>query len=350
MELIQVYWSDQNKLFVEFKKNEEEINFFAINKIKKLKTQFEVYPEGCFTKIEPELISIRSIYQSNSRLGFDIELDDLHFNNDLNIKLIYLIIELKNEEKHEFRIGEVFNISDIWENEDCYVGYEVEHLFNGKNKTICTRRRVIQKTQRDMNSNREESIIIFEDEKLEINSNGRSQNINKNILNQSFFELMKEHGETLKSISRYLEDFSSNIQKLPNPSHEQQSNLRTGVNQEGIERIKRPLPLSTIHPTGGSPSKIQVIKEMETKFKKCYDENKGFNIKDILTPMSDEELEKTLLCDEELQEREEKMVKKLKERERSKSNEKQIEIEDLKPPHHSYPKHPPKAPSKDKAQ
>ena len=42
MELFQVFWDDHNKLFLQFKKNEEEKTQFLPDKIKRLTLQFEI--------------------------------------------------------------------------------------------------------------------------------------------------------------------------------------------------------------------------------------------------------------------------------------------------------------------
>ena len=42
MEMFQIFWDDNNKLFLEFKKNEEEQLLFLPEKIKRLTLHFEI--------------------------------------------------------------------------------------------------------------------------------------------------------------------------------------------------------------------------------------------------------------------------------------------------------------------
>ena len=50
MELFQIFWDDHNKLFLEFKKNEEEQLVFLPDKIKRLIVQFEISKQEIFNK------------------------------------------------------------------------------------------------------------------------------------------------------------------------------------------------------------------------------------------------------------------------------------------------------------
>jgi len=48
MELFQIFWDDQNKLFLEFKKNKEEKQLFLDENIKRLNLQFEILKQEIF--------------------------------------------------------------------------------------------------------------------------------------------------------------------------------------------------------------------------------------------------------------------------------------------------------------
>jgi len=73
MELFQVFWDDQRKLFLEFKKNDEEQTQFLPDKIKRLNFQFEIskiVKQEIYYKQSPSLVSIKKIYHSNDHRWF----------------------------------------------------------------------------------------------------------------------------------------------------------------------------------------------------------------------------------------------------------------------------------------
>ncbi|MCK4779760.1 MAG: hypothetical protein KAT57_06215, partial [Candidatus Lokiarchaeota archaeon] len=66
-------------------------------------------------------------------------------------------------------------------------------------------------------------------------------------------------------------------------------------------------------------------------FNENIDKNSGFNIKDILKPLSEQELEVMMLNDEELMKKEEEAIKNQIDR-LKKQQEKEIHLKNLKPP------------------
>lgn len=103
-------------------------------------------------------------------------------------------------------------------------------------------------------------------------------------------------------------------------------------NQEtGIERIAR-LPSKPNLLQSGEPSaKILVIKEMKSIFQTTIEKNSAFNVKDILKPMSEEELKRMILSDEELVKRKDKFLNNLIKQQEDKKKKK-LTLEDLKKP------------------
>jgi hypothetical protein len=77
--------------------------------------------------------------------------------------------------------------------------------------------------------------------------------------------------------------------------------------------------------------KLMVIKEMKEIFKQSTDENSSFNIKDILKPLSEEELNKMMLDDNILKEKEEAAINNQIKRFKN-EQEKVIKLKKLKKP------------------
>ncbi|MGB5910559.1 MAG: hypothetical protein WBH31_05125 [Promethearchaeia archaeon] len=327
MELFQVFWDDQQKLFLEFKKDNEEKEIYTPYKIKYLNIHFEIskiLTHDIFHKQPPIIISIKKIYHSNEYLSFPIELDDFRNANDLQIKLLRLIIFLKSGHRVEYIFTEKLNLSDVWLNEDCYFGYNLEDLSSrNRFRQTITKEKLYEEIQKDYKNNKEKKTLVVEKQKIE-----------SVIENDSLVEMIRENNDTLKVIANELKNLTTVIKSLSfnNPA---QGYLPPGPpmrrsNEPGIERIKRP-PSRPMMMQGGSSVKVLVIREMKEKFTKVIEKNNGFNIKDILKPMSEDELKNLTLNEEELKKKEEEAIKKQIERFK-KEQQKELSLDDLMVP------------------
>lgn len=328
MELFQVFWDDQRKLFLEFKKNDEEQVQFLPDKIKRLNFQFEIskiVKQEIYYKQSPSLVSIKKIYHSNELLCFTIELDEIQGYTDIQIKVLKLTIYLYSGHRIEYIFSEKFNILDIGINDDCYDGFQFIDLSLGKaQKRKVTQERVIQSIKTDYNLNKEERTIIYEKNSIESIS-----------ADQSVISMMKESNETLKNIELYLKNLTLTMQNMPVSPISYGTPVRTPqrISGPGIERIKSS-ELQSLIQSRGSSAKLLVIKEMKTKFREITEKNNGFSIKDILKPMKDDELKAIVLSDEELKQKEEiainNQIKRFKKKLEQK--EKKIKLKKLNKP------------------
>ena len=106
MELFQIFWDDGHKLFLEFKKNEEEQLLFLPETIKRLTLQFEISNQAIFHKQPPYLISIKRLYHSTESLSFSIELDELVNIDELQIKILRVTIFLSSDQRFQYYFEE----------------------------------------------------------------------------------------------------------------------------------------------------------------------------------------------------------------------------------------------------
>jgi hypothetical protein len=328
MELFQVFWDDQRKLFLEFKKNGEEQVQFLPDKIKRLNFQFEISKivrQEIYYKQSPSLVSIKKIYHSNELLCFTIELDEIQGYTDIQIKVLKLTIYLYSGHRIEYIFSEKFNILDIGINDDCYDGFQFIDLSLGKGqKRKVTQERVIQSIKTDYNQNKEERTIIYEKNSIESIS-----------ADHSVISMMKESNESLKNIELYLKNLTLTMQNMPvNPiSYGPPVRTSQRVSGPGIERIKRS-NLPSLMQSRGSSAKLLVMKEMKTKFKEITEKNNGFSVSDILKPMSGDELKAIVLSDEELKKKEEIAINNQIERFKKKleQKEKKVKLKKLNKP------------------
>ncbi|MFW9785474.1 MAG: hypothetical protein ACFFFB_24545 [Candidatus Heimdallarchaeota archaeon] len=325
MELFQVFWDDGKRLFLEFKKDKRENQLLLPEKIKRLNLKFEISKivrQDKFPNQPPYLVSIKKIYYSDNCLCFSIDLNEIYGYEDLQIRILRLTIFLNSGQRMEYTFEEKFNISDIWINEDCYAGFQFINLDGNKNQhNSISCEKVYQEVKTDFNTERRESTVIYE-----------KNSIKSISMDESIVTMISESNKTLKNIENHLKNLNLTLQNMSvgNLSYNTHSGLPYKSSEPGIERIKVPTKPALIQ-SQMSSGKLMVIREMKTIFKQNIDENESFNVKAILKPMTEEELNKMILDDNSLKEKEEEainnQIKRLK-----KQQENEISLKDLKKP------------------
>ncbi|MFX1575159.1 MAG: hypothetical protein ACFFB0_20680 [Promethearchaeota archaeon] len=320
MELFQIFWDDQKNLFLEFKKNEDEKKFLLPNKIRTINLQFEI-SKNEWQKSPPYLISIHRLYYTTDTFSFKIELDELVNMDELQIKILHMVIILVSGQRIQYAFTRSFSMVDISINDECYDGYKYEDLklkSNIKNKI--TKEKIFHEIKTNLDGNEEQRTEIYEKHKIE-----------KVIKDDSLISMIHENNKTLKSIAQELKNISLSLQNLPNNVVSYNPSVPVMRNQkEGIERIKIPMKPTLIQGQLSS-AKLMVIKEMKSIFEQNVDDKSNFNVKAILKPLTEEELKNMMLDDEILKKKEEiainNQIKRIE-----KQKEKQIHLKDLKKP------------------
>ena len=324
MEMFQILWDDHNNLFLEFNKDEKEKQLFLPEKIKRLTLQFEIsrcLRQEIYYKNPPDLISVKDLYHSTESLSFSFKLDELVNFDDLQIKILRITIFLFTGERFEYHLTQNFKINDIDSNEDCYSGLEYENLKLTKSihNSIIPQER-FQKIKTIIHESVEKQTVIYEKNQFDVVSN-----------DDSLVSLIRESNKTLRRIEQELQNLSSTM--IHNPQVYSQFIPQVPASrslESGIERIKRPAK-PTLMDGQITSGKLMVIKEMKSIFRSSLEDNSSFNIKDILKPLSEEELNTIELTDEELEKKEEitiqNQIKRLK-----KQAENKIKLEKLAPP------------------
>jgi hypothetical protein len=323
MELFQVFWDDQKKIFLEFKKNGKEQQIFVPESIQRLNLQYEISKQEILYKDPPYLVSIKRLYHSDDALSFSIDLDLTSNYEDLQIKILRLIIFLYSGEKIEYSIRENFKISDIAYNDDCYFGYEFEDL-NSKNsfKTTFTQERIYEEINTSSDNRETKRTIVLEKKKI--------QNLSDD---KSLISVMNENNKTLKSIEEQLKNLAVILKNvsLNNNSQFPPVPVIRSSQDDGIKRIKKPLSRPNLIQGQGSSAKMLVIKEMKSIFQKSIEKNSSFSIKNILKPMTEAELKALTLNEEDLKKKEEQAIKNQIKRIK-RNEEKEISLENLNKP------------------
>ena len=325
MELFQVFWGEGKRLFLEFKKDERENQFLLPEKIKRLNLKFEIsktVKQDIFSNQPPYLVSIKKLYYSDEYLCFSIDLDEIYGYDDLQIRILRLTVFMYSGQRIEYKLEEKFNISDIWINEDCYVGFQFIDLGLKKNQhNTFTREKLYQEVKTDFNNEKRESTVIYE-----------KSSIKSISVDESIISMISESNRTLKNIENHLKNLNMTLQNMPvgNLSYGAPARLPNSSSESGIERIRVSTKPALIQ-SQMSSSKLMVIKEMKTIFQQNVEKNENFNVKEILKPLTERELKEMMVDDEILKKKEaaaiNNQIKRLK-----KQQEKEIHLDELKKP------------------
>ncbi|MFW9820041.1 MAG: hypothetical protein ACFFE5_10570 [Candidatus Thorarchaeota archaeon] len=299
MELFQVFWDDEKKLFLEFKKEKNEKQIYFPHNIRRVNIQFEISKQEVFYKEPPYLISIKKLYHSGETIAFTIDLDLINNLEDIQIKILRLYLFLNSGQRIEHSFRRTIKASDIEFNEECYLGFEFEDLNANKNlKSTITQEKIFQEIKTDFNKNEQRRTVVYEKRKIE--------NVSENL---SIIRMFNKSNKTLKNIEEQIKNIAVILKNMSfnNTQYVPQIPVRRS-HEPGIERINRSPSNPNLFQTGAPSAKILVIKEMKSIFKSAIDKNNEFNIKDILKPMSEEELKDITLSDDLLIERKQKAI------------------------------------------
>ncbi|MFX1313477.1 MAG: hypothetical protein ACFFHD_12800, partial [Promethearchaeota archaeon] len=272
-------------------------------------------------KMPPYLISIHRLYYTTETISFSIELDELVNTDDLQIKILHMVIILTSGQRIQYTFTQTFSMSDISLNEECYVGYNYEDLkFKNNTNNKITQEKIFHEIKTNLDDKGKRITEIYEKSKVK-----------EVIKDNALVPIIYESNKILKSIAQELKNISLTLQNLPsNVFTYNHSVSDTSSQKGGIERIKIPMKPALIQGQISS-AKLMVIKEMKSIFEQNIDNNSNFNVKAILKPLAEDELKNIMLSDEELKKREEVVINNqiisLK-----KHQKQEIKLEDLKKP------------------
>ncbi|MFX1478054.1 MAG: hypothetical protein ACFFCI_07970 [Promethearchaeota archaeon] len=325
MELFQVFWDDGKQLFLEFKKDKKENQYLFPEKIKRLNLKFQIsktFQPEVYSNEPPYLVSIKKLYYSDDFLCFSIDLNEIYGYEDLQIRILRLTVFLYSGQRIDYTFKEKFHITDIWINEDCYTGYQFIDLGVKKNHhNSFTTEQVYQEIKTNINNQKRKSTVIYE-----------KKSISSISVDESIISMISESNKTLKNIENHLKNLNLTLQNIPvgNISYGSPRRLPNISSEPGIERIKGPAKPALIQDQMTS-GKLMVINEMKAIFKQNFEKNETFNVKDILKPLTEDELNDMILDDETLMKKEEQAIKNQIKRFKKKK-EKEIKLENLNKP------------------
>ena len=316
--LLQAFWDDQKNIFLEFKTYNEEIE---PEEIKSIHVKFEIIPvdnKELYQKELPYLISIDKFYFLDDSIYFPINFDDLNHSDDLKIKFLLLSIIFYSGKRLLYSLEEIFEMDDILLIEDNFDNF-IQEIKRSKIKieSSIVQERVIETIDKDPETNKEKRTYVYE--------KNRFHNV-RTIETDTITTLINDGNERLRNVEEELKNIKAMIKSL---SFNNVSNVSLGFQKGpprklGIERIKRPngLKLNNLLP---SPKSLEYLPELIA----LMDDNEKF--RSYLKPISNEDLEKITLNDEQLIEKQEALYKRQIEMLKNKE-EKIANLDNLKKP------------------
>ena len=298
MELFQVYWDDQRNLFLEFKKDQLENQLFLPGTIKRINLKYEISRNNkrdrCFRQ-EPYLISVRNFYFFNEFMAFSIDMSEINDTDDLQIKIVNIIIILYSGKKIEYAISTTFIMSEICVNDECYSNFTYEEIkTENKTENSILHEKIFQELEKDLKNNKERSTFIYE-----------KKSINNSISHDLLVNLVSGNTEAINKIVEQLKELNST---LKNMSLNSIGYVSPGLIQNGppkrMTNWKTNPNLSNSRLAIKAPGKLPFLPELKEIMK---DDDSFHN---YLKPMSEEELTEIMLDDEELEKKQEITIKR----------------------------------------
>lgn len=316
MELFQVFWDDRRNLCLEFKNSEEDKPYFVPENIKRLNLKYElsrIDRKDAYNKKMPILVSIKNFFISEDLIVFSIDLDLLMPQEDLEINFVNLTVFFYSGKRIEISINEIYEMSEIYVNEDFDTMDYQKRLKNDNTIPLITQERVYQEISKDFQHNKEKTTSVYEKNQI--------RNPSKVL---PYISMIHENSERLKNMESYLKDISETLKRMKfNGTSLGSPGLSS---QDGIEikRIRR-IPVKNVN----ASKRLSFLSELKEILNNSTEDNGVFNFKQILKPMDEEELKMIVLDDEELEKKEIEMLTRQMEK-IEQENSGQIKLEDLK--------------------
>jgi len=322
MELFQIFWDDHKNLFLEFKKDEEDKPIIVPEKIKRFNLKYELLKSGkkdLYYREMPILVSIKKFFISDDLVLFSIDMDLLMIQEDLQINFLSLTIFFQSGKKMEIIINEEYEISEICINEEEIGSIYKKQEFPKENTTTTsiTQERVIKQVSKDIQNNKEKSTFVYEKKQIE-NISG----------SESFIEISRDSNQRLRNVEKYLKEIAESLKHIRFDGISNDSALNQISNDQDIRRIRR-VPSKIIG--SGPPKRLAFIGELKGVFENVMKDKDVLNFRDILKPMSDDELKHIILDEEILKKKELEAFTRSMKKIESKDTE-PIKLENLKKP------------------
>ena len=299
MELFQVVWNDHKHLNLEFRIDEQQDQELNSESVQRLNLKYEIVkynsPHQDY-KEYPSLISVKDFKISKDRIILPLDLHQLKDTEDLQIDLLELRVYFDTGDSITYRIGKAYELADICYNDDIYEDIALE------GDTLLTQKKVFAQSETNLEKKTETKTLVYQRNQAKLTRNNSEI---KSLLKKNnekltrLDESIRELTQTIKNVGlNGISPHNQAISALPPPPPSLKKPRMS--DEKPIVRIKKPAPKLK----ASSGSKLLFIGELKSIIQSSKKGKEEFDFRDILKPMSEDELQKITLDEEELNRRE----------------------------------------------
>ena len=332
MQLLQLLWEDQNKLFFKFKKDERDREELLPEKIKSINIKYELSKKeerAPYLIQEPFLVSIKNFHFSANIFSFSIQLDALSELNKLQINIIRLTFFHYSGDREEIFINKIYQLSEISYNDGDLIEITEEELVYETKTRYSVKKQSLNKPR----SQKIKQQSISNNRALEKKQINNTRNITKappknmtisisyseykewfkikedKSWDTTFF-IVRNGYKKMKQLEREIRTLNSTIRKialkntaspatpiylqappnmigLPNHLNPPEDVIPSrNINNHSLNEANAQKVLRNEKNTRALSGQIQIMKEMKEKF------NNVNNVKELLSKVPKEELNK----------------------------------------------------------
>lgn len=317
MELFQVLWDDQRNLILDFKESGRNNSVHDLQELKRLNLKYEISKKDqnqSRALAQPALVSVKEFNHTPDRLIFKIDLSDVLEFDELMIQFKALTLYSQNGTRKRIELKKSMDLSEIIIDEDYYDSVievnPVEFMKEEKSNAINgshTKEQIYRETETDVTNNRKKDVFIYQKNSTTFSSD--SNDLIRAIQENSARLARVEEGlieltKTLKSMK-----FASapNISPPPQLKPPPKSTSLNSIPNKPSPTFKK-LPMK--RPVRKDSGRLPYLGELRSIFKRKDENDKEFNFKDVLKPLSEEELKQITLDEEQLQKKEDEFYKR----------------------------------------
>lgn len=314
MILHQVAWEDQNDLVVEFvKQSEEDYELIDSDNIKRLNLRYEISKRNSLAgnrNAYPVLVSVKDFHIIERALAFSINLDKIIDPEELQIFFSKLTIIFHSGKSKEIFINKRYQMSDIEMDGEFFTEFytaqeeDLEDFFTDS----ITHEEVYKEVETNVQNHQKRKRMIYKRNQTAVATNN----------NQKMTELLRENNKRLQDVEQALLDLTETLQNLDGfrlkelvagnssalpPPPSVAKSLKKPKNTSPSNKKSAGFPQRKRKSLSPKNSKMAFLGELKEVLNSSKQKSGNFNIRDILNPMSKDELANMTLNDEDLEKR-----------------------------------------------
>lgn len=321
MELFQIYWDETQNLILEFRKDDNGDDSFDPARISRLSLKYEIIKTDSseydnFIDGVPSLVSIKKFEVLDDLIRVPLDFSALSKKENLRINFSRLKIHFNSGKFIEYLLKDSYELSEIGLEPFSYQFFPIKTA--AKETATLTSERIIAQEQSNLKSNTCTKTVIYQRNHARIpahynelihllkENNSRLESLEKSIkkLTSVIIQNLQNTKSLIQNNSIKLLSFNNNRTDFNSPPLKPPPSPPSLNKEHPILPIRRKLSKPTLILNGIRSPKLPFIGELKSVLQSCKKDGKEFNFRRILKPLSESELKKITLNDEELYKKE----------------------------------------------